>query len=107
MPVINGSSPVRPTLPAAPAAPAAPVVAQPAAQSTSVSAFGDPDTYFASAIEMQRGLALVRGIQGQVVSQAMHLGAAAVLDMQWKALQLNPLTARFYDGRVPTPGSDG
>jgi hypothetical protein len=84
-------------------------VAQPAAQTAADTAayFRDPDSYFASAIEAQRGLALVRGMQGNVFGQAMHLGAAAVLTAQWQGLQLNPLTARFYDGRVPTPGNDG
>lgn len=106
MPVINGSSPVRPTLPAAPAAPSTPV-AQPQTALDPVTYFRDPDSFFASAIDTQRGLALVRGMQGNVFGQAMHLGTAAVLDAQWKALQLNPLTARFYDGRVPTPGNDG
>jgi hypothetical protein len=104
MPVITGSTPARPT-----PAPAAAPVALPAAQSVADTAayFKDPDSFFASAIDTQRGLALVRGIQGNVFGQAMHLGAAAVLNAQWQALQLNPLTARFYDGRVPTPGNDG
>lgn len=108
MPVINGSSPVRPTLPTAPASTTATVV-QPAAQTAISPAayFRDPDSFFASAIDTHRGLALVRGMQGNVFGQAMHMGTAAVLDAQWKALQLNPLTARFYDGRVPSPGSDG
>jgi hypothetical protein len=107
MPVINGSSPVRPTLPTTTVT--STPVAQPVAQTASDTAayFRDPDSFFASAIDTHRGLALVRGMQGNVFGQAMHMGTAAVLDAQWKALQLNPLTARFYDGRVPTPGSDG
>lgn len=60
----------------------------------------DPDSYFVSAINAQRGLGLIRGIQGNVWAQAAHMGAATMLDMQWKGLQLNPLTARFYDGKV-------
>jgi hypothetical protein len=100
MPEINRPSPFRPTLPV----PTTPATVTTTAQTADAGArFRDPDFYYASAIETQRGLALVRGIQGNVWAQSLHLGTAAVLDAQWKALQLNPLTARFYDGQFPVP----
>jgi hypothetical protein len=96
-------SPFRPTLPT-PTTPATPATVTTTAQTVDDGArFRDPVFYYASAIETQRGMALVRGIQGNVWAQAIHTGTAAVLDAQWKALQLNPLTARFYDGQFPVP----
>jgi len=56
-------SPFRPTLPV----PTPPTTGTTTAQTADDGArFRDPDFYDASAIETQRGLALVRGIQGNV-----------------------------------------
>ena len=47
--------------------------------------------------EEQLGMAAADG--GELIGSPDTL----LSDAQWKALQLNPLTARFYDGQFPVP----
>jgi hypothetical protein len=60
----------------------------------------DPDRAFQNTVNLYRGLALTRGIQGFVGSQLFYTSLANATQATWTGLQLNPLTARFYDGQI-------
>lgn len=63
----------------------------------------DPDQTFVDVLERQRGATLVYGMTGNVWAQSMVVASARAVRGTWMALQLNPMTAALYDGKVSPP----
>lgn len=63
----------------------------------------DPDQKLFDAVQAARGAALTYGITGNVVGQGLVVANTMTLRAAWLALQLNPMTRMFYDGKVQAP----